>query len=527
MRESAHTRRSTYTLILLGFLLAVIVFTVRLAQQRQEIRQRAQVPVVFSLVPVKSAVNVGEETTVEVQIDTGTAIVSNADLQFTFDPAFINVVSLSEGAFFDPASTLLPGTISGNTARIVVGNSASPANRKVGAGIAAVFKVRGVAASSGSVITLDPASRVSLMDGSVIMPLSVSTSITVVQSAVSADTVLSVEPSTLGAAVGDHVYLPIHIDTGINQVTKVDLAVIYDPNRFDGASITNAGFLANTAAAGTMGSGVAKIVVDSGGTGKSGKGVLVILEFIAKVTGQTTVTIDPSTFVSALNTTQNVIERRDASTITIGLSLVSPTPFIGGTCVLTRPASPTNVVATVLNSSQVLLSWNGASGSTHYGIVYGISPGVYIYGAENIGNVTSYTVSNLSPGRRYYFAVFAVNQCAPSEYSSEVSNVVSSAYSYTPPKKPAASAVVYAAPTPLGSTQVKPTPAASIGSEFKPIDPNSDALSFLAVKPRASSTASPSAESSGSNLFLYNLLWIIIAILILLIIIYILYRSRE
>ncbi len=525
MRESAHTRRSTYTLILLGFLLVVILFTVRLAQQRQELRQRAQVPVVFSLVPVKTSINVGEETTVDVQIDTGTALVSNADLQFTFDPAYVTGVSLTEGAFFDPSSTLLAGTISGNTARIVVGNSANPANRKVGAGIAAVFKVRGAAATASTLITLTPASRVSLIDGTLITPQTVTTSLTVVQSTVFADTVLSVEPSTIGVAVGDHVYLPVHIDTGTNQVSKVDLAVIYDTNFLEGVSITNAGFLANTTVSGTIGSGVAKIVVDGGGTAKTGNGVLVILEFIAKVTGTTTVTIDPSTFVYAVNSSQNVIERRDASTVIIGLSLATPVPFVGGNCVLARPASPTNITATVLNSTQVLLSWNGSSGTTHYGIVYGIKPGVYIYGANNVGNVTSYTVSNLSPGRRYYFAVFAVNDCAPSNYSAEVASAVAVQYTYTSPNP---TAMAYVAPTPFDQAQGKPTPAAQVESEFKPINPNSDALSFLALKPRPSPTSSPVAASSAvSNLFLYNLLWIVVAILILLIIIYILYRSRE
>ena len=57
---------------------------------------------------------------------------------------------------------------------------------------------------------------------------------------------------------------------------------------------------------------------------------------------------------------------------------------------------------------------------THYTLAYGTEPGNYQYGVPNTGNVTSYLVSGLTPGVTYYFAVYGVNECAPSARSNEV-----------------------------------------------------------------------------------------------------------
>lgn len=43
-----------------------------------------------------------------------------------------------------------------------------------------------------------------------------------------------------------------------------------------------------------------------------------------------------------------------------------------------------------------------------YHVVYGTSAGKYQYGALNIGKTTSFTVSRLTPGSRYYFAIVPV-----------------------------------------------------------------------------------------------------------------------
>jgi hypothetical protein len=48
-----------------------------------------------------------------------------------------------------------------------------------------------------------------------------------------------------------------------------------------------------------------------------------------------------------------------------------------------------------------------------------------MYGNPNVGGqgTTSYTVGSLSPGKRYYFTVQAVNGCSPGGFSNEISAV--------------------------------------------------------------------------------------------------------
>jgi hypothetical protein len=76
------------------------------------------------------------------------------------------------------------------------------------------------------------------------------------------------------------------------------------------------------------------------------------------------------------------------------------------------------------NSGQVTLSWDKVS-ADYYSIAYGPSSLNYLWGAANVGNVSSYTVSGLNPGDPYYFIITAVNSCGSSGADQEVA-----AYAY-------------------------------------------------------------------------------------------------
>jgi len=88
------------------------------------------------------------------------------------------------------------------------------------------------------------------------------------------------------------------------------------------------------------------------------------------------------------------------------------------------PSAPQNLVATAGNQ-QVLLSWqapadNGGSPITGYKVYWGTSSGSYT-NVQNTGNVLTYTVTGLTNGQRYYFAVTAINSVGESAKSNEVS----------------------------------------------------------------------------------------------------------
>jgi hypothetical protein len=68
------------------------------------------------------------------------------------------------------------------------------------------------------------------------------------------------------------------------------------------------------------------------------------------------------------------------------------------------------------------IRWQKADGPvTYYMVAYGRKSGIWEYGAPNVGgpDTTEYTVKGLVAGEKYYFAVRAVNGCAPGPLSAQ------------------------------------------------------------------------------------------------------------
>lgn len=97
-----------------------------------------------------------------------------------------------------------------------------------------------------------------------------------------------------------------------------------------------------------------------------------------------------------------------------------PGPAVAPICGAAVPSAPKLIRATRTRSDQVELVWTAVSLATHYSLSYGLSSGDYLYGVDNTGKVTAFTVGNLDPGASYCFALRAVNDCAPSELSNEI-----------------------------------------------------------------------------------------------------------
>lgn len=137
-------------------------------------------------------------------------------------------------------------------------------------------------------------------------------------------------------------------------------------------------------------------------------------------------------------------------TLLVGFDTVEPDSGIGGptdtggvagttttaappVCHDQAPTTAPVLIATAAGPNSVLLSWSPVSPVTHYTIIYGTSPGIPLYGAANVGNVVSYTISGLAGGTAYYFQVAGVNGCAPGPFSSEASVGVTGAFIATAP----------------------------------------------------------------------------------------------
>jgi hypothetical protein len=90
----------------------------------------------------------------------------------------------------------------------------------------------------------------------------------------------------------------------------------------------------------------------------------------------------------------------------------------------TVPSAQQNLNA-VAGNGNVTLTWqppadNGCMPITGYRIYYGTSPGNYTVDIT-VGNVTAYTITNLTGRQKYYFGVCAINPAGESAESNEVS----------------------------------------------------------------------------------------------------------
>ena len=93
------------------------------------------------------------------------------------------------------------------------------------------------------------------------------------------------------------------------------------------------------------------------------------------------------------------------------------TPYHCGAVI--PPNAPTLLSVSSAGTGKMDIAWTPVDGVTHYSLVYGPSSGNYLYGVSNTGNVTSFTVGGLDPGKNYCFAVQGVNDCAPGPLSNE------------------------------------------------------------------------------------------------------------
>lgn len=95
-------------------------------------------------------------------------------------------------------------------------------------------------------------------------------------------------------------------------------------------------------------------------------------------------------------------------------------------CSATPPGSKTPhlYAALPLSSSSVLLYFSAGDGTfNHYSLTFGTVSGQYRFGVPQFGgaNTRTYLVQSLDPDTIYYFKVRSGNDCAPGEWSNEVS----------------------------------------------------------------------------------------------------------
>lgn len=99
------------------------------------------------------------------------------------------------------------------------------------------------------------------------------------------------------------------------------------------------------------------------------------------------------------------------------------TPAGAPICKAEKPSAPF-LLSVNRNGSKATLTWSKVDKATHYVIAYGTVTGLYPYGVPNTGNQTSYTIESLDPNKEYFFQVYAVNDCMPSDPSTRGGQVL-------------------------------------------------------------------------------------------------------
>jgi len=93
-------------------------------------------------------------------------------------------------------------------------------------------------------------------------------------------------------------------------------------------------------------------------------------------------------------------------------------------CACTTPSAPTANAATSVTTTSFQANWSAVTGATTYYLDVNTNSsftGTWILNNQNVGNVTTYSVSGLSCNTTYYYRVRAANSCGTSANSNVIS----------------------------------------------------------------------------------------------------------
>jgi hypothetical protein len=258
------------------------------------------------------------------------------------------------------------------------------------------------------------------------------------KSTLAADFILSPESKTLN--VGEEFQIQINLDTKGKEVNGVQAALsfscttCFEVKSISFSSLFPSNFQTFDNANGNIQLGSGQDLPTASYNGSSS---WVTIVFRAKAEGSGEVSL--KCFDSAileLNTSSNLLDCGSfkKGTYQVGQSQVNPTPTSGTTtssgnqgtsapsCDETSPSTPTGLKAeSGPNNGEITLTWTKVYQANHYSLVFGPGSKNYLYGAADIGNVNSYVVKSLTPGKLYYFAITGVGNCSSSGFSQEVS----------------------------------------------------------------------------------------------------------
>lgn len=184
-------------------------------------------------------------------------------------------------------------------------------------------------------------------------------------------------------------------------------------------------------------------------------------------------------------------------------------------CNATTPSQLTNLHITGTGANTVTLAWNPVTPVTHYALIFTRLRDGAKYGSTNIGNVTSYTITNIPGEENYEFEIFGVNDCAPGQ-SAKISQLV--AGGATTGRPAGQGGEVLGVNTASGSGNIEQLPGetpAVLGSNTTTCKDPSWRMSFIIILVALPLLIGKIKKNNFfKNKFIFTLLFLLVAILI-------------
>lgn len=137
--------------LIVGLLVLVVSVPVGifLLNQQQEVRLSAAPSTVFSVSPSSRNLAPGDTLNADISVDTGNNLIVSADIVLSFDPKYLEVISISSGPFWTSTSEVQK-SLNNTSGKVIYSIYTFKENAKKGTGVLAtvVFKAKAAGATS-------------------------------------------------------------------------------------------------------------------------------------------------------------------------------------------------------------------------------------------------------------------------------------------------------------------------------------------------------------------------------------------
>lgn len=204
-------RNIVISAVILVLLLVGLGVGLFLVGQQQDLRKKAAPATTFSILPSVKTVNVGDDVTLTIQMNTSTNTVTGAELHLTYDPSKLTLKD------FTPLSELLPVVfvspqIDNTKGTASMSLSAQPANPPQGQGGLATLKFSAKSAGTATIAFTPQTLATGIGEGTNVLASQNSATLTIIEPGVNAT-------PTQSAAVAAQAATPTPLPKGIGGVT--------------------------------------------------------------------------------------------------------------------------------------------------------------------------------------------------------------------------------------------------------------------------------------------------------------------